>query len=143
MNTRQVRPLCWGILLNTTLDKEEQKGQLEHAKIHLDRPVEFWKNVLWSDVTKLELFGPMDQRYVWSKKGKAYKQKNTISIVKRGGGPVLLWGCFTVAGCGYHDHMKDFINSLKYQAILARIVMLLVQRVKLIINGLSCRTIIP
>ncbi len=52
----------------------------------------FWKNVLWSDVTQLELSGPMNQRNVWSKKGKANEQKNTISMVKHGGGPVLLWG---------------------------------------------------
>jgi len=31
------------------------KGPLEYAKLHLDRPV------LWTDVTKLELLGPMDQ----------------------------------------------------------------------------------
>ncbi|KAI2645187.1 Retrovirus-related Pol polyprotein from transposon 17.6 [Labeo rohita] len=43
-----------------------------------EKSVEFWKNVLWSDVTKLEL--SMDQQYVCCKK--AYKQKNTISIIK-------------------------------------------------------------
>jgi len=31
------------------------KGPLEYAKLHLDRPV------LWTDMTKLELLGPMDQ----------------------------------------------------------------------------------
>ncbi len=35
----------------------------------------FWKNVLWSDVTQLELSGPMNQRNVWSKKGKANEQR--------------------------------------------------------------------
>ncbi len=33
---------------------------------------------------------------------------------QHGGGPVLLWGCFTVAGSGNHEWMKDIINSLKY-----------------------------
>lgn len=36
MNTRQVWPSCLGILPNTILDQEEQKGRPEHAKIHLD-----------------------------------------------------------------------------------------------------------
>uniref|UniRef100_A0A8C1T456 Uncharacterized protein n=1 Tax=Cyprinus carpio TaxID=7962 RepID=A0A8C1T456_CYPCA len=65
------------------LNKKNIKGRLEHAKIHLDRPVDF----LWSDVTQLEPFGPMHQWY-----------KNTISIAKHGGELVLLWGCFTIAG---------------------------------------------
>lgn len=47
------------------------KSRLEYANIHLDRPVEFWKNILWSDVTRLEHFGPVDQWYVWCKKGNA------------------------------------------------------------------------
>ncbi len=130
---------CWMPLLT----KKNIKRRLEHAKNYLDRPVEFWKNVLWRDVTQLEHFGPMNQWNVWSKKGKANEQKNTISMVKHGGGPVLLWGCFTVAGSGNHECMKDIMDSLKYQAILARIVMPLVQRLKMMINGLSCRTLIP
>jgi len=51
----------------------------------------------------------MDQHYVWCKKG--------ISMVKNGGGPVLLYGCFAVAGSGNLACMKDIMNSLKYQAI--------------------------
>ncbi len=91
------------------LIKKSIKGRLEHAKIHLDRPVKFWKNVLLSDVTKR-------QQYVWCKKGKAYEQKNTISMIKHGGGPVLLRGCFAVAGSEHFDCMKDIMDSLKYQA---------------------------
>ena len=52
---------------------------------------------------------------------KAYEQKNSIYMVKHGGGPVMLWGCFAVAGSGNLDYMKDILNSL-YQAILAKMV---------------------
>ena len=38
-----------------------------------------------SEETKLELFGPMDQRYVWRKKNEAYAEKNTLPTVKHGG----------------------------------------------------------
>ncbi len=71
----------WGILMNAILDHEDRiKEQVEHAKIHLDRPVKFWKNVLLRDVTKLNVFGLIDQQYVWCKQGKAYEQMNTIPI---------------------------------------------------------------
>ncbi len=66
------------------------------------------------------------------KKGKVHKQKkNTISIVKHGERPDLLWGCFAAAGSGNLDCMKDIMDSLKYQAILAKNVMPSVQRLKL------------
>jgi len=40
-------------------------------------------------------------------------------------------GCFAVAGSGKLDYMKDIMNSLKYQAILAKMMMPSVQRLKL------------
>lgn len=49
-----------------------------YAILNFDRPVEFWKNFLWSDETKFELFGPMDERYVWCKKCKPCEQKNKV-----------------------------------------------------------------
>ena len=33
------------------------KGRLEFAKRHIDKDVVFWKQILWSDKTKIELFG--------------------------------------------------------------------------------------
>ncbi len=81
-------------------------------------------------MTQMKLFEPMDQRYA-CKKRKAYEQKNTISIVKHEVGPFLLWGCFAVARSGNLDCMKEIMDSLKYQAIFAKIVMSSVQRLKL------------
>ena len=49
--------------------------------------------ILWSDETKIELFGLNAKRRVWRKPG-------TIPTVKHGGGSITLWGCFTVAGTG-------------------------------------------
>lgn len=47
------------------LTQKHKKKRLEYAKGHLDKPLKYWQTVLWTDETKLELFGPMDQRYVW------------------------------------------------------------------------------
>ena len=60
----------------------------------MDKTTEFWVTVLWTDETKLELVGHMDQRYVWRAKGQAYDQKNTIPTVKHEGGSLMMWGGF-------------------------------------------------
>ena len=50
-------------------------------------------NVLWSDETKIELFGLNAKCHVWKKPG-------TIPMVKRGGGSIMLGGSFQRQGLG-------------------------------------------
>jgi hypothetical protein len=49
--------------------------------------------ILWSDETKIELFGLNAKRYVWRKPA-------TIPKVKHGGGRIMWWGCFSAEGLG-------------------------------------------
>uniref|UniRef100_A0A8C5N259 Transposase n=1 Tax=Leptobrachium leishanense TaxID=445787 RepID=A0A8C5N259_9ANUR len=100
------------------LSPKNKKSRLQNAKSHEDKPQTFWDSVLWTDETKLELFGPMDQRYVWRRKNKAYEEKNTLSTVKHGGGSIMLWGCFASAGTGKLQRVQGTMNSLQYQEIL-------------------------
>ena len=60
----------------------------------------FLENVLWSDETKIELFGHNDHRYVWTKKWEVCKPKNSIPTVMHGGGSIMLWWCFAAGGIG-------------------------------------------
>ncbi len=52
-----------------------------------------WR-ILWSDETKIELFGLNSKRYVWRKPGTAHHLSNTVPTVKHGGGSIMLWGVF-------------------------------------------------
>lgn len=81
----------------------------------LDKTTEFWETVLWTDETKLEVFGHVEQRYVWRAKGQVYDQTNTIPTVKHGGGSLMMWGCSSAAGTGNLDCVPDIMDSQKYQ----------------------------
>ena len=71
------------------LQNRHKKASLWFATAHGDKDRTFWRNVLRSNETKVELFGHNDHRYVWRKKGEACNPKNTIPTVKYGGGIML------------------------------------------------------
>ncbi|KAF7642649.1 hypothetical protein LDENG_00253840 [Lucifuga dentata] len=75
------------------LTKKNTKARLTFAKKHLDDPQDFWENILWTDETKVELFGRR-------KTNTAFQKKNIIPTVKHGGGSVMAWGCFAASGPG-------------------------------------------
>ena len=72
---------------------------------------------MWSDETKIELFGINSTR-VWRKRNAEYNPKNTIPTVKHGGGNLMLWGCFSAKGAGQLHHIEGRMNEPKYQEIL-------------------------
>ena len=82
------------------LQNRHKKARLRIANAHRDKDRTFWRNVLWSDETKIELFGHNDHCYVWRYKGEDCKPQNTIPTVKQRGGSIMLWGCFAAGGTG-------------------------------------------
>ena len=55
---------------------------------------------MWTDETKIELFGINLTSRVWRKINAEYNPKNTILTVRHGGGHIMLWGCFSAKGTG-------------------------------------------
>ena len=78
----------------------------------------FRERVLWTDETKIELFGHNYRNYVWKKEGEAYLPKNTVPTVKFGGGSIMIWRCFLAKGAGKISVIDGKINAPKYKQIL-------------------------
>ena len=76
------------------------------------------KNIIWSDETKIELFGMNARRHVWRKPGTAHHQANTIPTVKHHAGSIMLWGCFSPAGTGRLVRIEGKMNAAMYRDIL-------------------------
>ena len=71
----------------THLSKRHMTACFEFSKRHLK------DKIIWSDDTKIELFGLNAKLHVWRKPG-------TIPTVKHGGGSIMLLGCSSAAGTG-------------------------------------------
>ena len=86
-------------------------ARLEFAKWHVKNSQTMRNKILWSDETKIELFGLNAKRHVWRKPG-------TIPTVKHGGGSIMLWGCFSAAGTGKLVRIEGKMNAAMYRDIL-------------------------
>ncbi len=69
----------------TLLTKNNSRARLTFAKKYLDYPQDIWANILWTDETKVELFGRCVSRYIWHKTNTGFHKKNIIPTVKHGG----------------------------------------------------------
>ncbi|KAI4883795.1 hypothetical protein NFI96_009159 [Prochilodus magdalenae] len=76
------------------------------------------KKVLWSDETKIELFGLNSTRHVWRKKNAAYDPKNTVPTVKHGGGSIMFWGVSLPRGTGLLHRITGKMDGAMYRTIL-------------------------
>ncbi|KAG2459621.1 TCB1 transposase, partial [Polypterus senegalus] len=100
------------------LSKRHMAARLEFAKRHLKDSQTMRNKILWSDETKIELFGVNARRHFWRKPGTTHHQANTIPTVKHGGGSIMLWRCFSAAGTGRIVRIKGKMTAAMYRDIL-------------------------
>ena len=100
------------------MKETHKRNRLKFAKAHIDDTPEQWSKILWSDETKIELFGVNQKKYVWRKTGEEFDPSKTMPTVKHGCGSVMLWGCFAAAGTGKLAKIEGIMNGDKYRQIL-------------------------
>ena len=79
------------------------------------------EGVIWSDETKIELFGRNAAHRVWGTKMTAFERKNTITTVKHGGGSIMVWACCTSHGTGALGIIVGIIDGRKKHSLLFEI----------------------
>lgn len=92
--------------------------RLIFARSHLQKPISFWKNVLWSDESKFNLFGSDGKRYVRRPTNMALDPHYTIKTIKHGGGNVMVWGSFSWHGVGPLVQIMGRMDQFQYKAIM-------------------------
>ena len=90
-----------------------------------------WQKVLWSDETKIQLFGLNAKHYVWCKPNTTHHPEHTIPTVKHGGGSIMLWGYFPLAGTGALVTIEEKMDGAKYRKILKENLLSFARKLKL------------
>ena len=89
----------------------------QYAK-NLDKLASFSNKVLWTDETKIELFGHNKGHYAWWRKNTAFQEKHLLPAVKFGGGSIMLSGCVASAGTwNMVNKVEGRMDSTQYEQI--------------------------
>ncbi|MCI4382361.1 hypothetical protein PGIGA_G00014040 [Pangasianodon gigas] len=62
------------------LKGSHKKSRLQFTTSHVGDTANMWKKVLWSDESKIELFGLNAKRYVWQKPNTAHHPEHTMVV---------------------------------------------------------------
>ncbi len=79
-----------------------KKARKQFAEDKQTKDMDYWNHALWSDETKINLFGSDGVKRVCRQPGEEYKENCVLPTVKHGGGSILVWGCMS-AGNMYCD----------------------------------------
>lgn len=100
------------------LSKKNVRDRMTFAKNHLDwngpEGIKKWRNILWSDESKINMFGSDGKQYVRRPINKEFCPLYTKKTVKHGGGNIKVWGCFSYSGVGPLYWIKEIMDQHIY-----------------------------
>lgn len=95
------------------LSLEQRMKRVHWAKQYQHWTVEDWKQVIWSDETRISLFGSDGKTYVRRRPGEAYLPQCMTPTVKH---PlsIMVWGCMSWSHVGRIQVLNGMINADRY-----------------------------
>lgn len=107
------------IAIRKPLLRRGNRGKrLQWARSHRNWSLDDWKQVLWSDESKFEVFGQNRRVYVRRSKTEKMIPDCILPTVKQGHSSVLVWGCFSFAGTGDLCRVQGAMKKENYLEIL-------------------------
>ncbi|KAG8723001.1 hypothetical protein FRC09_005136 [Ceratobasidium sp. 395] len=101
------------------LKLSHRRARRAWARARLLWPQAAWDDIIFSDETRIELFGPDGSKYYWRYPGQSpYDPRFTKKIVAHGGGGMFVWGCITREGVGRLYRIQGTLTAAKYTEIL-------------------------
>lgn len=101
------------------LNEKMRQKRYRWAKTHENWTVEHWKNVIFSDESKFNLFGSDGIHHVRRRSGERYKTGCILPTVRQSVGR-MVWGCFSYDGTKALTLIDGRVNGDAYISILNR-----------------------
>ena len=100
------------------LKKVHKNARYKQALNYQYQTIEDWKKVVWSDETKINIWGSDGVKYYWSRDSDPIQSHHLDLTVKHGGRSLMIQGYMTYKGVGYGCHIQQIMDSKVYCEIL-------------------------
>ncbi len=81
-------------------EASSEAGLKKKPEDNLAKSMTYWNHVLWSEESKVNLFGSDGVQHVWRCLGEEYQESCALPTVKHGGGSIMVLGCMTTMETG-------------------------------------------
>lgn len=89
------------------LKPQHKKQRLAWAKAHQHWTSDDWRRMVFSDETKINVWGSDGVKYYWKRPHDPLQFHHLDLTVKHGNGSLMMWGCITYDGPGYACQIFD------------------------------------
>jgi transposase len=93
-------------------------ARIAFTQAYKDWTLEDWKQVLWSDETKVNRLGSDGVQWAWAREGAGLSDRLIIPTANFGSGSVMFWGCMGWLGTGFGCCLERTLNKELYLEIL-------------------------
>ncbi len=101
------------------LSDKNRKRRLQFTQAHQNWTIEDWKNVAWSDESRLLLRHSDSRVRIWRKEHESMDPSCLVSTVQAAGGGVMVWGIFYWHILGPLVSIEHLLNTTAYLSIVA------------------------
>ncbi len=100
------------------LSPNHRRRRMRFARKYQHWDLDDWRKVIFSDETKICMYGSDGRQYCLRQRGQALHEANLQPTVKHGGGSLMLWSCICAQGIGYMCRIDTILDSELYCRIL-------------------------
>jgi transposase len=101
------------------LTQMQMKIRFETALMWAKWPFKRFKDIIFSDESRFDLYNGDGKIKVWRCAGTRYDARNCSPSIKHGGGSVMVWGCIGYNGVGKLQIIDGSMDSITYVRVLS------------------------
>ncbi len=96
---------------------KQHKKRVQWAKEHINWSENQWKQIIWSDESKISLFGSDRRKYVTGRVGEEL-HPDCIEATTKNPTSVMIWACMSGDGVGHIQVIDGILNAKTYIATI-------------------------